>query len=54
LVVTERIAITIDELALEPGADVAEAVRGELEGHPVDAARVAEAVATAVETETNR
>jgi len=53
-VTPQRVTITIDELVVEgrlrgSGEDVEAAVRAELEGHPVDAERVAATVASAAE-----
>ena len=48
----ERITVTIDELVVERGADVEDAVRAALDGQPTDAARVADAVAKSVDAET--
>jgi len=50
-VTAPRVTVSIDELVVERGADVEEAVRAELEALPVDADRVAAAVAAAVDTE---
>jgi hypothetical protein len=54
VVVTEPLTVTIEELVIDRGADVAEAVRGALEGHELDGPRVAEAVAAAVDAEAKR
>ena len=49
-----RITITIDELLVDQGADVEAAVRAELDAQrlPVEAGRVAAAVASTVDAET--
>jgi hypothetical protein len=46
-----QVTVTIDEIVVDRGEDVEAALRAELESQPVDADRVAAAVAAAVDEE---